>query len=139
MTQCWLSDLFPLQCYECDGVKGGGGLCPGNAPWGERQVGNPHNINIVISDVSAMYLTLVFIMVFLNCISLFRLIVGNNTVVCFWRSGSHITNSMTLSIIRIVTTTLVSRSTVVSSDSRWRRGCTTDGHEMTVFFSSLKN
>ena len=27
-----------IQCYECDGVKGGGGLCPGNAPWGERQV-----------------------------------------------------------------------------------------------------
>merc|ERR1712038_1594544 len=23
------------------------------------------------------------------------------------------------------------RSTVVSSDSRWRRGCTSDGHEMT--------
>ena len=32
-------------------MKGGGGLCPGNAPWGERQVGNPHNTNIVISDV----------------------------------------------------------------------------------------
>ena len=34
-------------------------------------------------------------MILLNCISLFRLIVGNNTVVCFWRSGSHTTNSRT--------------------------------------------
>ena len=31
-----------IQCYECDGVKGGGGLCPGNAPWGERQVNHYH-------------------------------------------------------------------------------------------------
>ena len=134
MTQCWLSDLFPLQCYECDGVKGGGGLCPGNAPWGERQVGNPHNIN--------MYLTLV-------SLSWFCLIASHcsgwlwGTILWSASGGAahiqQIVGLVTLSIIRIVTTTLVSRSTVVSSDSRWRRGCTTDGHEMTVFFSSWKN
>ena len=31
-------DFVSSQCYECDGVKGGGGLCPGNEPWAERQV-----------------------------------------------------------------------------------------------------
>merc|ERR1719510_590268 len=81
MNQCRLSDLFPLQCYECDGVKGGGGLCPGNAPWGERQV-----------DCGEQY------------------------------CGLLLEERLTYNKYR---------STVVSSVSRWRRGCTTDGHEMT--------
>ena len=45
-------------------MKGGGGLCPGNAPWGERQVGNPHK-HCHIRRGSAMYLTLVFVMILL--------------------------------------------------------------------------
>ena len=53
------------------------------------------------------------------------------------------TTTVLLLLILISTTTttiinveefLLSHSSVVSTDSRWRRGCTSDGHEMTVRF-----
>ena len=38
----------PAQCYSCDGAKVGGGLCPGNAPWGEHQVTRRNIRNIFL-------------------------------------------------------------------------------------------
>ena len=51
------------------------------------------------------------------------------------------TTTVILLILISTTTTIInveefhlSHSSVVSTDSRWRRGCTSDGHEMTVRF-----
>ena len=44
------------------------------------------------------------------------------------------TTIMITTIMITMTTVLLSHSSVVSDSSRWRRGCTTDGSQMTVRF-----
>ena len=59
----------------------------------------------------------------------------------FIHQSVGVTTTTVILLLLISTTTIInvevfllSHSSVVSTDSRWRRGCTSDGREMTVRF-----